>query len=208
MHLPDGSLSVPVWVATDALAIGAVAVSARLSARKLGDRRAPLMGVMGAFVFAAQMVNFPLPGGTSGHLLGAVLLAVLLGPAVATLVMFCVLLVQALLFQDGGLTALGANLVNMGLCGSLGGFFVYRLVGGKRPGTRRDLAIVLACWLAVVAGALLAGLELWLSGTAPLGPVLLAMGTVHAVVGLVEGLITVAAVRLLAAARPGLLEAA
>jgi len=206
VHLPDGILSPPVWIAGDLLAAGAVGVCAARVKGRLTESRVPLMGVMGAFVFAAQMINFPVPGGTSGHLLGGVLLAVLLGPAAASLVMFCVLLVQALLFQDGGLTVLGPNLINMGLVATLGGWALVRLLAGRANGLRRDLAIFAACWLTVVAGALLAGFEIWLSGHAPLGPVLLTMGGVHALIGIGEGLISVATVRFLVAARPELLE--
>ena len=208
MHLPDGSLSVPIWAAGDVLAGCALAISARRATRNLDDHRVVLMGVMGAFVFAAQMINFPLPGGTSGHLLGAVLLGVLLGPALSTVIMFCVFLVQSLLFQDGGLTVMGPNLINMGLIGCWGGWALVRLATrGKAPAWRRDLAIVVAAWLAVEMGALLTGLELWASGNAPLGPVLLTMGGVHALVGVVEGLVTLATLRFLWSARPDLLLA-
>ncbi len=205
MHLPDGSLSVPIWVAGDVLAGCALAFSARRATGQLDDHRVVLMGVMGAFVFAAQMINFPLPGGTSGHMLGAVLLGVLLGPALSTVIMFCVLLVQSLLFQDGGLTVLGPNLINMGLVGCWGGWALVRLATrGKVSAWRRDVAVFMACWLAVEAGALLTGLSLWASGNAPLGPVLMTMGGVHALVGVVEGLVTVATLRFLWAARPDL----
>ena len=206
MHLPDGILSPGVWIAGDVVAAGAVAVCASRVTGKLSDSKVPLMGVMGAFVFAAQMINFPVPGGTSGHLLGGVLLAVLLGPAAASLVMFCVLLVQALLFQDGGITVLGPNLINMGLVATLGGWAIVRLLSGSGNGLRRYLVIFVACWLTTVAGALLAGFQIWLSGHAPLGPILVTMGSVHALIGVGEGLITVATVRFLLAARPGLLE--
>jgi cobalt/nickel transport system permease protein len=206
MHLPDGSLSTPIWVAGDVLAACALGLTSRAATRRLTDRQVPLMGVLGAFVFAAQMINFPLPGGTSGHLIGGVLLAVLLGPAVSSVVMFCVLVIQALLFQDGGLTVLGPNFINMGLCGTLLGWVIFRAIAGKATGTRRYVAIFAAAWLAVEIGALLTALQLWLSGNAPLWPALVAMGSVHALVGVAEGLITVAAVRFLVAARPELLE--
>lgn len=206
MHIPDGLLSAPVWIAGDAVAVVALAGCVRAAERQLSDRQVPLMGVMGAFVFAAQMVNFPIPGATSGHLLGAVLLAVLLGPAVASVVMFCVLLVQALLFQDGGITVLGVNFINMGL---LGAFIAKLLVPSGRVSARpwRHYGLVfLAAWMAVEAGAVLCALELWLSGRLPLAPALAAMGTVHALIGVGEGLLTVAALRLLYAARPHLGE--
>jgi len=206
VHLPDGLLSTPVWVAGDVIAVAALAGCVRSAERQLSDRQVPLMGVMGAFVFAAQMVNFPIPGGTSGHLLGAVLLAVLLGPAVASVVMFCVLLVQALLFQDGGITALGANFINMGLLGAFTGHLLVRAGPGTGHKLRHYLLVFAAAWLAVEGGAVLCSLELWLSGRLPLGPALVAMGGVHALIGIGEGLLTVAALRLLYAARPHLRE--
>ncbi len=206
MHLPDGSLSPPVWIAGDLVAAGALGWASRRAAKQLTDRQVPLMGVLGAFVFAAQMVNFPLPGGTSGHLVGGVLLAVLLGPAVSSVVIFCVLVIQALLFQDGGLTVLGPNFIAMGLMGTLIGWSVHRAIAGQATGARRYVAIFVAAWVAVEAGSLLIALGLWASGTAPLVPVLAAMGSVHALIGVAEGLITVAAVRFLVAARPELLE--
>jgi len=206
LHIPDGILSPQVWITGDVLAAGALAACVRRASMRLSDRQVPLMGVMGAFVFAAQMVNFPVPGGTSGHLLGGVLLAVLLGPATAGVVLFCVFLVQALLFQDGGVTALGMNLINMGLVGCFGGFYLMRVLAGKSRGMRRDVAVFFACWFSVVVGAVLAALELWLSGSAPLGPMLIAMGGVHALIGIGEGLITVATLRFLLAARPDLME--
>ncbi len=206
MHLPDGSLSIPVWASADALALGALTWASSKASKKLTDRQVPLMGVLGAFVFAAQMVNFPIPGGTSGHLIGAVLLTVILGPGVSSVVMFCVFLVQALLFQDGGITALGANFINMGLMGTILGWVIFRSISGKSTGLRMYIAIFLAAWCSVELGSLLTGLELWMSGTAPLVPVVVAMGSVHALIGIGEGLISIAAVRFLYAARPELLE--
>jgi cobalt/nickel transport system permease protein len=206
MHLPDGILSPPVWIAGDIIAAGALTVCAQRASKQLTDRRVPLMGVLGAFVFAAQMINFPVPGGTSGHLMGGVLLAVLLGPASASVVLFCVFLVQALLFQDGGITVLGPNMINMGLVGAFGGWAVFRLIAGKNKSTRMYLGIFVACWASVVVGSLLAAAQLWLSGSAPFGPIMAAMGGVHALIGIGEGLITVMTVRFLANARPELLE--
>ena len=201
MHLPDGILSVPVWVATDAAAAAGLAVAVRKAEKKLSDRQVPLMGVMAAFVFAAQMVNFPIPGGTSGHLLGAVLLSVLLGPPVAAVVMFCVLLVQALLFQDGGITALGANYINMGLVGIVMGGAAARtnrLMGAQWA---RSAAVFLACWFSVVLGAALCALELWLSARMPFVPALITMTSVHALIGLGEGALTLGALAVMRSAR-------
>lgn len=206
MHLPDGILSPAVWLTADVLAAGAVMVCAKKSTSSLTDRSIPLMGVLGAFVFAAQMINFPIPGGTSGHLMGSVLLALLLGPYVATVVMCCVLVIQALLFQDGGLTVLGANLINMGIIGIFSGYAMVRYLGGQDFGLRKHVVIFLACWLSVVLGALLAALELWISNTVPFWPLLISMGSVHILIGLGEGLITLATLRFLTNARPEILE--
>src|SRR3974377_373558 len=113
MHIPDGFLSPPVWATLDVLSLPAAALVARRAQRDSEDRKIPLMGVMGAFVFAAQMINFPIPLGTSGHLVGGALLTIVLGPAAASVVMMAILALQALVFQDGGIMALGANVINM-----------------------------------------------------------------------------------------------
>src|SRR5204862_5172841 len=128
MHIPDGFLSTPVWVSMDALSAGVVGGALRRVQRTLEPERVPLMGMTAAFLFAAQMINFPVAGGTSGHLLGGFLAALLLGPAPAVIVMATVFAAQCLLFQDGGFFALGANLFNMGLIGSLGGYGIYRVM--------------------------------------------------------------------------------
>ncbi len=206
LHSPDGFLSVPVaavmWVAT----LAVVAIAVRRTNRTLDDRAIPLMGVMAAFIFAAQMVNFQVIGGTSGHLLGGVLAAVLLGPWAGTLVMTCVVAVQALVFQDGGLVVLGANVFNMGVVGTLGGYAVYtglcRLLGGEQRG--RLPAAAIAAWLAVVGGALTTALQLGVSGTTALEVALPTMLGIHALIGVGEALITVAALGFIAATRSDL----
>lgn len=201
MHIPDGFLSPPVWATMDAVSAGTVAVAVRRVNARLDPAEVPVMGVTGAFIFAAQMVNFPVAGGTSGHLLGALLAAVLLGPWPAILVMTTIFLVQCLLFQDGGLLALGANLFNMGIIGAGLGYLIYRglrcLFGG-----REMPAVFIAAWISVMAGALAASLELAISGTVAAGVVLRAMLAVHALIGIGEGLITVAALRLIRHVRP------
>src|SRR5437588_12757165 len=126
MHIPDNFLSTPVWVALDAISIPAAGLMVRRAGREMEDTRVPLMGVMGAFVFAAQMINFPVGLGTSGHLVGGTLLACLLGPWAAALVVAAILIVQALIFQDGGVLALGANIINMALMGVLVGYLPAR----------------------------------------------------------------------------------
>jgi cobalt/nickel transport system permease protein len=196
MHIPDGFLSTPVWVTMDAAAVGTVAMAVRRVNERLDPADVPLMGVTGAFIFAAQMVNFPVAGGTSGHLMGALLASALLGPWAAILVMTTIFLVQCLLFQDGGLLALGANLFNMGIVGAGLGYLIYwglrRLFGG-----REAPALFAAAWLSVMAGALAASLELAASGTVAGALVVRAMLGIHALIGVGEGLITVAALRLI-----------
>ena len=173
----------------------------------LDDRRVPLLGVTGAFIFAAQMLNFPVAGGTSGHFLGAALAAILLGPWLACLTMGVLLSLQAFVFADGGITALGANVLNMGVIGAL-------LVGGLMLAARRALPksrmVLLSitgigAWLAVMAGATATSVELALSGTVPLSTVLPAMLGVHALIGIGEAVVTVAAVAAVLAARPDLI---
>jgi cobalt/nickel transport system permease protein len=209
MHIPDGFLSPEVAAACAVPAVGAVAYGLRRANRELDERRVPLLGVTAAFVFAAQMLNFPVAGGTSGHFLGAALAAILLGPWLAGLVLSVVLVVQAFVFADGGITALGANVLNMGVIGAL-------VVGGLMVAARRVLpnrrGVLLAvagagAWLAVVAGSVACALELAISGTVPLGTVLPAMLGVHVLIGAGEAAITVAAVSAVLSTRPDVVRA-
>ena len=202
MHIPDGFLSTPVWAAAGALSAGAVGYSVRRLNHSLEDSQVPLMGVTGAFIFAAQMVNFPIAGGTSGHLAGAVLAALLLGPYGAIVIMTAILLIQALLFGDGGITALGANILNMGVIGSLSGYGVYRLLQRVFTGAISAFVAALAAVMLSAAGA---AVEIGLSGTVPLRLVLPAMVGVHALIGIGEGLITAAALSFLLRVRRDLI---
>ena len=204
MHIPDGFLSPEVAAVCAVPAIGAVGYGLRRASRDLDERRVPLLGVTAAFVFAAQMLNFPVAGGTSGHFLGAALAAVLLGPWLAAVVLSVVLVVQSFVFADGGVTALGANVLNMGVVGALvvGGL----MVAAQRvlpKGRRSTLAVAGAgAWLAVVAGSVACAFELAISGTVPLGTVLPAMLGVHVLIGAGEAVITVAAVSAVLSTRP------
>jgi cobalt/nickel transport system permease protein len=175
------------------------------SNRSLGERQIPLMGVMAAFIFAAQMINFPVAGGTSGHLLGGALAAIALGPWAAMLVMTAVIMVQGLLFQDGGLLVMGANILNMGLITVVIGYGLYRAVSGRSRALKLTVAGI-AAWLSVMAGALFVSLQLWLSGTSQLQIVIPAMLTVHALIGLGEAFITVAALAFIFQTRPDLID--
>ena len=205
LHIPDGFLSLVVslicWVIT------AIVLSIAISRtnKSLGEKQVPLMGIMAAFIFAAQMINFPVAGGTSGHLLGGALAAIVLGPWAAMLAMTAVIAVQALLLQDGGLLVMGANILNMGLITAAIGYGLYRSVLGGSRGTKLVVAGI-AAWLSVMAGALATSLQLWLSGTSNLQTVVLAMLGVHALIGIGEALITVAALAFIFQTRPDLLD--
>lgn len=208
MHIPDGFLSlsvlIPLWVVT----VVVVGYALRRLNRELGERQVPLMGVLAAAIFAAQMLNFSVTGGTSGHLMGAALATILLGPWPAVVVLATVVSIQALLFQDGGLLALGANAFNMAAVGVAVSYFAYRtarrLFGGARWG--RLAAGFLAAWLSIELAALATAFELALSGTSPANIAIPVMGGIHALIGIGEGLITLGALAFLELARPDLVE--
>jgi cobalt/nickel transport system permease protein len=206
LHAPDGFVSAPIAIAMWVATVAVVAYAVRRTNRHLDDRAVPLLGVMAAFIFAAQMFNFPVVGGTSGHLLGGVLAAVMLGPWAGTLVMTAVVAVQALLFQDGGLVIMGANIFNMGIVGTLGGYALYRgiarLLGGEERG--RLPAAAVAAWASVVAGSVAMALQLGASDVVPLELALPAMVGVHALIGIGEALITVAALAFIGVTRADL----
>ena len=205
MHIPDGFLTTDVALVCAVPAVVAVGIGLHKANVDLDERRVPLLGVTAAFIFAAQMLNFPVAGGTSGHFLGAALAAILLGPWLACLTLAVVLGVQAVVFADGGITALGANILNMGVIGAL-------LVGGLMQAARTlapkaTLAVAAAgAWLAVMAAATATSFELALSGTVPLHTVLPAMLGTHALIGAGEAIITVAAVSAVLSTRPDLVK--
>jgi cobalt/nickel transport system permease protein len=211
VHVPDGFLDAPTSVATGLLAAGTVALALRKARDELDERTAPLAGLTAAFVFAAQMINFPVATGTSGHLIGGLLLAVLVGPWTAVLCMTVVLLVQALLFADGGVLALGTNVTLMAIVAVGLGYGVFRLLRAVLPRTRTGVlaATFTAAFLSVPAAAM-AFVGLFSVGGAdvPLGPVIAAMGGVHLLIGLGEAAITVAVVGAVLAVRPDLVHGA
>jgi cobalt/nickel transport system permease protein len=204
MHIPDGFLSIAISAICWVITIVTLGIAISRTNKSLEERQVPLMGVMAAFIFAAQMINFPVAGGTSGHLLGGALAAITLGPWAGMLVMTAVIAVQGLLFQDGGLVVMGANILNMGLLTASVGYGLYRLMLGGSRTTKLAVAGV-AAWLSVMTGALATSLQLWLSGTANLQVVVPAMLLVHALIGLGEALITVAALSFIFRTRPDLL---
>jgi len=212
MHAPDGFLTAPTAIATGVLSAGAIAASIRASRPELDDDRIPLAGVTAAFVFAAQMVNFPVAAGTTGHLLGGALAAVLLGPALGLLVVAVVVIVQALAFADGGLTALGYNVLNMAVVTSLGGWAVFRGLRRFLPASSGGVALAagVAALVSVVLSAMAFSVQ-WLFGASaavPFDRVFTAMVGVHTLIGIGEGLITAGVVAAVLAVRPDLVRGA
>jgi cobalt/nickel transport system permease protein len=208
MHIPDGFLSLLVAIAFWIISVMIISIALRNTKRSLGERQVPLMGVLAAAIFAGQMLNFTVAGGTSGHLLGAAVAAILVGPWPAMLVMTSVVSIQALLFQDGGLLALGANLFNMAIVGV---FVSYSVYTGLRKLLHKQtwglmVAGFVAAWASIFIASLACGIELALSGTSPANIAIPAMGAIHALIGIGEGLITVGALALIQAARRDLLD--
>lgn len=208
LHIPDGFLSVPVALIGWLLAILFIGLALRQTREQFDERQIPLMGVMAAFIFAAQAINFPVLGGTSGHLLGGALAAIMLGPWAAVLVMAAVIGLQGLLFQDGGLLVMGWNIMNMGVLTVFTGAAIFRLVRDWLADGRVTLILggAAGAWLSVMVAALATSLELAASAISPLNFVLPAMLGVHAFIGLGEAIITVGALLLIYSTRPDLLR--
>jgi cobalt/nickel transport system permease protein len=206
MHIPDGFLEASTWAPAWVISTGAIGYCLKKTAGTLKDKTVPLMGIMSAFIFATQMINFPVIGGTSGHLFGGVLAAVLLGPYAGAVVLSCVLIFQCLIFQDGGLLALGANIFNMAIIGTIGGYIIFNLIN-KMIGSKTGLQIgaAVAAWFSVVLAAVFCAMELAFSGTSPLSVVLPAMAGVHALIGIGEAIITVAVLSFIQKVRPDLI---
>ena len=208
MHLPDGFLDARTALLSSGAAAAGLGIALRQARTSIEPRRVPLLGLSAAFVFAAQMLNFPVAGGTSGHLVGGALTGVLLGPAAGIIVMTCVLIVQCLLFADGGLLSLGANVFNMGLVSVCSGYMVF---GGVRRlmGAEDTRAIVAAAafagWVSTVLSALCCAGQLALSGVVPWSLAFPAMFNVHMVIGAGEGLATALVVLAILKSRPELL---
>jgi cobalt/nickel transport system permease protein len=211
MHIPDGYLSLPVSLVTGGMAIALIALSLNYVQSEYKERTVPLMGVSAAFIFAAQMINFPIIGGTSGHLMGGTLAGILLGPWAGSLVMSVVFIVQSVMFQDGGLTALGANITIMGLVGTFGGYYLYRLLRiliGKNTWLGMSVGTAIASWTSVVVAAALCAMLLALSDTVPLFVGLTAMLSWHFMIGIGEAFITLAVISFIWRTRPELIYSA
>ena len=208
MHIPDGYLSFPVSIVTGAIAIALIALSLNRVQSEYKERTVPLMGVSAAFIFAAQMINFPIVGGTSGHLMGGTLAGILLGPWAGSLVMSVVFIVQSVMFQDGGLTALGANITIMGLIGTFGGYYLYRFIRslvGQNTWLGMSVGTAIASWTSVVVAAAVCALLLDISDTIPLALGLTAMLSWHFMIGIGEAFITLAIISFIWRTRPDLI---
>ncbi|MDQ1036792.1 cobalt/nickel transport system permease protein [Streptomyces sp. V3I8] len=212
MHVPDGFIDAPVSVAAGAVAATAVAVSLRGARRELDERTAPLAGLVAAFIFAVQMLNFPVAAGTSGHLLGGALAAILVGPFTGVLCVSVVLLMQGILFADGGLTALGVNITNMAVVTTVVAYAVFRGLVKLLPRKRRSITVsaFVAAVISVPAAAVAFTLIYWIGGTTdvPIGQVLTAMVGVHVLIGIGEAAITALTVGAVIAVRPDLVYGA
>ncbi|HNW13755.1 MAG TPA: energy-coupling factor ABC transporter permease, partial [Anaerolineaceae bacterium] len=209
MHIPDGFLSVLLSIVLWVISVVLIGIALRKTGQTIGERQVPLMGVLAAAIFAGQMLNFSVTGGTSGHLLGAAIAAILLGPWPAVLVMTSVVAVQALLFQDGGILALGANLFNMAIIGPFVAYALFTLLMKlfKKQTWGLFVAGFVAAWSSIFIASLACALQLALSGTSPANIAVPAMGAIHALIGIGEGLITIGALAFIFAARKDLLKA-
>ena len=209
LHAPDGFFSLPMAIAGYVVVALVIAFAINRTRTELNERMVPMMGVMAAFIFAAQMINFPVAGGTSGHLVGGALAAIILGPWAAIIVMTAVVGLQALLFQDGGLVVLGINLFNMSIVSVLAGYGVYFIARKFGPSSKGVLFAggFVSAWVSVMMAAVFTAFALAFSGTSPLSLALPALAAVHALIGIGEGLITVFALSFIRVARPQLLQA-
>jgi cobalt/nickel transport system permease protein len=212
MHIPDGFINAPTSLAAGAVAAGGVGVSLRRAAETLQDKQAPLAGLVAAYIFAVQMLNFPVAAGTSGHLLGGALAAILVGPWAGALCVSVVLLVQGLLFADGGLSALGLNIVNMALVTAWGGYAIFLLLRRALPRTRTSVTVSagVAAGISVVLASLTFVVEYAIGGNggASVGTVFAAMVGVHTLIGVGEGIITALTVGVVLGVRPDLVYGA
>jgi cobalt/nickel transport system permease protein len=212
MHMPDGFMDAPASIGAGVIAVAGVAVCVRGARRQLDERSAPLAGLAAAFIFAVQMLNFPVAAGTSGHLLGGALAAILIGPYAGALAVTTVLIVQALLFADGGLTALGFNIINMAFVTAIVGWFAFKGLALLRSRSRTWLTVAagIAAFLSVPAAAVVFTVEYAIGGTATfsVGQVFVSMVGVHALIGIGEGVITALTVGAVLATRPDLVYGA
>ncbi len=205
MHIPDAFI--PIWQGSIywIIALVFVALALRWARNEMNEEKLPLVAVLAAGIFALQSFNLPVSMGTSGHLVGGALAAILLGsPFAAVFILTLVLIVQAVLFGDGGITTLGANIINMGVIGGFVGFYTFKGLMGMTK--NMPISGFLAAWLACLIPAFACAGEMFLAGTFPLAEGLVAMGIYHAIIGVIEGFVTVAAIYLITTARPDLVD--
>lgn len=201
MHIPDGFIPFPQWIVYWVISLVAIYFGLRWASKNLEERQIPLFAVLAAGIFAIQAMNIPIPWGTSGHMMGAALVAIIFAsPWAAVLILSIVLILQGLIFADGGLTALGANIFNMGIIGGFVGYYGFKALkpAGEVP------ALFIASWASIFIAAIACAIEMAVAGTFPLVQGLQFMGLYHAVIGIIEGIITVVAVLAIENARPDL----
>ncbi|HOI59073.1 MULTISPECIES: cobalt transporter CbiM [unclassified Methanoculleus] len=205
MHIPDAFIPMGQALIYWIIALIFIALALRWARRSMEEEKIPLVAVLAAGIFAIQALNIPIPWGTSGHMVGAALAAIVLGsPYAGVFVLTLVLLVQGVIFGDGGITVMGANIVNMGVIGGFVGYYGYTAV--KNVIGNAYAAAFIAGWASLFISAILCAVELAIAGTFPLVPALIGLGLYHAVIGLIEGGITAGALYLIASARPDILE--
>jgi cobalt/nickel transport system permease protein len=207
MHIPDGFLSNEVWAGMWLVSLLILALAVNKVNKKLDEKNIPMLGVLAAFIFAVQMLNTPVAGGTSGHMLGGVLAAIILGPMTASIIMACVFIVQGIFFADGGLTALGANMFDMGFVGTICCYYIYVVISKVLKGSLGFYGgAAVAAWLSVVLASIATSLVIVFSGTSPLMIILPAMIAVHSIIGIIEAALTVFVIKFIAKTRPDLLK--
>jgi len=199
MHIPDGFLNTPTIIATNTISLSILAIAIRKVNKSLTPKRVPMMGIAGAFVFMAQLISFPIFGGTSIHITGSVLISILLGPFSGLVIITCALIMQ-LIVQHGGLFSMGANILNIGIIGCLFGYLIYKIFKSSLIGA------FLAGWFSTIIAAIFCAVELGVSGIVPLKTAILSMGTAHLIVGIIEGFITFIILGTIRRIRPDLLE--
>jgi cobalt/nickel transport system permease protein len=205
MHIPDAFIPIPQGIVYWIIALVFVALALRWAKDEMNEEKLPLVAVLAAGIFALQSFNLPVSMGTSGHLVGGALAAIILGsPFAAIFILTMVLIVQGVLFGDGGITTMGANIINMGVIGGFVGFYTFK---GLMAATKSmPVAGFVAAWLACVIPSLACAVEMFIAGTFPLKEGLIAMGLYHAAIGVIEGIVTVAAIYLIASVRPDLID--
>ncbi len=205
MHIPDAFI--PIWQGAIywIIALIFVALALKWAKNEMSEEKLPMVAVLAAAIFALQSFNLPVSMGTSGHLVGGALAAIVLGsPFAAVFILTLVLIVQGVLFGDGGITTMGANIINMGVIGGFVGFYTFR---GVMAATKSmPVAAFLAAWLACLIPSLACAVEMFFAGTFPLREGLVAMGIYHAIIGFIEGIVTIAAIYLISSVRPDLVD--